>query len=133
LLESVKGKDIKTIDRDVIGFLYGWRESMLRDVKQINKLIPTKKSDREQMEMDINDLIDYCENIGIGSYSDPHYSLKVQRRLKQHRLRLREDDINLNCNSEKEIARITNMVGEVDPDDSADEEIDNDEDGYGVD
>jgi len=70
--------------------------------------------------------------IGIGSYSDPvrtHYNIKIQRKLKQYRLRLIEDSNNLNCKLDKDIDRITNLVGEVNPDDSTDEQCD-DEDGW---
>jgi len=133
LLQSIETKK-EVINPDISGLLYVWREGMLRNIKRINKFIPIRKTFKEQMAMNIEDLITYCEMIGIGSYSDPvrtHYNIKIQRKLKQHRLRLREDSNNLNCKLDKDVERITNLVGEVNPDDSADEQCDDDEDGYG--
>jgi hypothetical protein len=126
LLKSCEEKS--TISPDVAGLLYGWREDMLKDVERINKFIPIKKSFHEQLEIDIHELIQYLEKIGMGTYADPHVDFVIIKRLKQYRLRLRE---NLGSKPDEDIKRITNLVGEVDPDDINDNECENDIDGYG--
>ena len=136
-LVSSPPSEFKELNKDYIGFMYGWREEMFSYIKKINEIIPETKSFNEQLNMSITDLIEYLEKIGVGGYSDPHVDLLVIRRLKQHRLRLREDISNLgvaeNSEDHKIIDRITALIGEIDKDDPDDNEYHGNEFGDGSD
>jgi len=82
-----------------------------------------EKSIQEQLDMKIEDLLTYLENLylPLEKDSDPNIDLLVSRRLKQHRYKFGDQN-----------KRISTLVGEIDSDDSDDnKDYGSDEDDEG--